>query len=72
MITALDSLDCKADFADWAEGAGFAPGTGVRSAYPGGDWGLGADAPSRRPSSAARWRSEASGRSFRQTGSKSA
>jgi subtilisin family serine protease len=42
MITALDSLDCKADFADWNPRVLVsAPGTGVRSAYPGGEWGLG-------------------------------
>jgi subtilisin family serine protease len=42
MVTALDSLDRKADFADWNDDVVVsAPGTGVRSAYPGGDWGLG-------------------------------
>jgi len=42
MVTALDSLDVKADFADWNELVEVsAPGTGVRSAYPGGGWALG-------------------------------
>jgi subtilisin family serine protease len=42
MVTALDSLDRKADFADWhSHVLVSAPGTGVRSAYPGDDWGLG-------------------------------
>lgn len=41
MVTALDSLDVKADFADWNELVEVsAPGTGVRSAYPGG-WAIG-------------------------------
>lgn len=43
LITALDSLDVKASFADWnSKVLVSAPGTGVRSAYPGGQWGLGA------------------------------
>jgi subtilisin family serine protease len=43
MITALDSLDVKADFADFnPEVLVSAPGVGVRSAYPGNDWGIGA------------------------------
>jgi len=43
MITALDSNDVKADFADWNQEVFVsAPGTGVRSAYPGGEWALGA------------------------------
>lgn len=43
MITALDSVDVKADFADWnSRVLVSAPGTGVRSALPGGGWGLGA------------------------------
>lgn len=43
LITALDSLDIKADFADWkSKVLVSAPGTGVRSSYPGGEWGLGA------------------------------
>ncbi len=42
MVTALDSLDVKADFADYHDHVVVsAPGTGVRSAYPGDDWGLG-------------------------------
>ena len=42
MITALDSLDVKADFADYnAKVLVSAPGVGVRSAYPGDDWGIG-------------------------------
>lgn len=42
MITALDSMDRKADFADWNNGVLVScPGTGVRSAYPDGQWGLG-------------------------------
>ena len=43
MVTAVDSLDIKADFADWGPSVDItAPGTGVRSAYPGGQWALGA------------------------------
>ncbi len=43
MVTALDSVDVKADFADWHEEVDVsAPGTGVRSSYPGGQWALGA------------------------------
>jgi subtilisin family serine protease len=42
MITALDSLDVKADFADFnSEVLVSAPGVAVRSAYPGDDWGIG-------------------------------
>lgn len=42
LITALDSLDVKADFADWNSKVHVsAPGTGVRSPYPGGGWGIG-------------------------------
>ncbi|MEZ4647896.1 MAG: S8 family serine peptidase [Candidatus Eisenbacteria bacterium] len=43
MVTAVDSLDTKADFADWGRDVALcAPGTGVRSAYPGDQWALGA------------------------------
>lgn len=43
MVTALDTLDTKADFADFHdEVIVSAPGVGVRSAYPGNEWGLGA------------------------------
>ncbi len=42
MITALDSLDVKADFADYnSKVVVSAPGTGVRAAFPGGGWALG-------------------------------
>lgn len=42
MITAVDSLDVKAGFADWhALVFASAPGTGIRSAYPGDTWALG-------------------------------
>ncbi len=42
MITALDSMDIKADFADYnSKVLVSAPGTGVRSAYPGNDWAIG-------------------------------
>ena len=42
MVTAVDSLDVKADFADWGCAVDLtAPGTGVRSAFPGGQWALG-------------------------------
>jgi len=42
MVTALDSLDVKADFADYhGRVLVSAPGVGVRSAYPGNDWGIG-------------------------------
>jgi subtilisin family serine protease len=42
LVTALDSLDVKADFADYNEEVHVsAPGTGVRSAYPGSEWALG-------------------------------
>ena len=41
MVTALDSLDVKASFADWNQDVFVsAPGDGVRSAFPGNDWGL--------------------------------
>jgi subtilisin family serine protease len=43
MITAVDSLDVKAAFADWHSKVSVsAPGTGVRSSYPGGLWAMGA------------------------------
>ncbi|MDM7915846.1 MAG: S8 family peptidase [Candidatus Eisenbacteria bacterium] len=42
MITAVDSLDLKAAFADWHHDVLVsAPGTGVRSAWPGGQWAQG-------------------------------
>jgi subtilisin family serine protease len=42
MVTAVDSLDIKAVFADWEEKVLVsAPGTGVRSCYPGGEWAVG-------------------------------
>lgn len=42
MVTAVDSLDVKASFADWhAKVLVSAPGTGVRSAFPGGQWAVG-------------------------------
>jgi subtilisin family serine protease len=42
MVTALDSNDVKADFADFNdEVLVSAPGVGVRSAYPGNEWGIG-------------------------------
>ncbi len=42
MVTALDTLDVKAEFADYHELVDVsAPGTGVRTAYPGNDWALG-------------------------------
>ena len=42
MVTALDSTDAKADFADWNALVDVsAPGTGVRSAFPGNSWALG-------------------------------
>ena len=42
MIAALDSMDVKADFSDWNQDVFLsAPGTGVRSAFPGGGWALG-------------------------------
>lgn len=42
MVTAVDSFDVKADFADWGSKVDIcAPGTGVRSAFPGGGWALG-------------------------------
>ena len=41
MVTALDSVDVKAPFADWNQKVFVsAPGDGVRSAYPGNGWGL--------------------------------
>lgn len=43
MVTAVDSLDTKAAFADWhSKVLVAAPGTGVRSSYPGGLWAMGA------------------------------
>ena len=42
MVTALDSCDVKADFADYHPLVVVsAPGDGIRSAYPGDEWGLG-------------------------------
>lgn len=42
MIAALDSMDIKADFSDFhQEVLVSAPGAGIRSAYPGGEWGIG-------------------------------
>jgi hypothetical protein len=42
MVTALDSTDVKADFADWnVRVLVSAPGTGVRSAYPDDRWAIG-------------------------------
>jgi len=42
MIAALDSLDIKAEFSDFnVEVLVSAPGVGIRSAYPGGEWGIG-------------------------------
>jgi thermitase len=42
MVVALDSMDVKADFSDYnSKVLVSAPGTGVRSAFPGGEWGLG-------------------------------
>ncbi|MBK8233878.1 MAG: S8 family serine peptidase [Candidatus Eisenbacteria bacterium] len=42
MVTALDEADTKAEFADYhTKVAIAAPGVGVRSAYPGHEWGLG-------------------------------
>lgn len=42
MITALDSLDIKAAFADWdSKVLVSAPGTGVRSSFPDGRWAMG-------------------------------
>ena len=39
MVTAVDSLDIKASFSDWDQKVLVsAPGTGVRSAFPGGVW----------------------------------
>lgn len=42
MISAVDSMDIKADFADWGSDVHvMAPGTGVRSAHPAGGWAIG-------------------------------
>lgn len=42
MVSAVDSLDIKADFADYHPSVVVsAPGAGIRSAYPGGEWGAG-------------------------------
>jgi len=42
MVTAVDSLDTKATFADWhSKVLVSAPGVGVRSCYPGGAWAMG-------------------------------
>ncbi len=42
MVTAVDSLDMKAGFADYhTDVVVSAPGVGVRSAYPGNEWGIG-------------------------------
>lgn len=42
MVTAVDSTDVKADFSDWNDVVAVsAPGTGVRSVFPGGQWALG-------------------------------
>ncbi len=42
MVTAVDSMDIKADFADYHPTVVVsAPGAGIRSAYPGGEWGVG-------------------------------
>jgi len=42
MISAVDSMDVKADFADWGSDVHvMAPGTGVRSAHPDGGWAIG-------------------------------
>lgn len=42
MVAATDSADVKADFSDWGDDIDIcAPGTGVRSAFPGGLWALG-------------------------------
>ncbi len=42
MVAATDSTDTKADFSDWGDDIDIcAPGTGVRSAFPGGLWALG-------------------------------
>lgn len=41
MVIAVDSMDVKADFSDYnSKVLVTAPGTGVRSAFPGGGWGL--------------------------------
>ena len=41
MVIAVDSMDVKADFSDYnSKVLVSAPGTGVRSAFPGGEWGL--------------------------------
>ena len=42
MVTAVDTLDIKADFADFHAAVDLsAPGVGIRSAWPGAEWGLG-------------------------------
>ncbi len=42
MVTALDSVDVKADFADYnSKVLVSAPGAGIRSAFPGGGWAIG-------------------------------
>jgi subtilisin family serine protease len=42
MVTAVDSTDVKASFADYSSLVCVsAPGVGIRSAYPGGDWSVG-------------------------------
>ncbi|MBK8232895.1 MAG: S8 family serine peptidase [Candidatus Eisenbacteria bacterium] len=42
MVAAVDSLDVKADFSDWnCKVLVSAPGSGVRSAFPGGNWAIG-------------------------------
>lgn len=42
MVTAVDEADTKAEFADYhTKVAIAAPGVGIRSAYPGHEWGLG-------------------------------
>jgi len=42
MVAAVDSFDVKADFSDYnSKVLVSAPGTGVRSAFPGGGWALG-------------------------------
>lgn len=42
MVTAVDSLDIKAGFADFHAAVDVsAPGVGIRSAWPGAEWGLG-------------------------------
>jgi len=42
MVTAVDSIDIKADFSDYHEASLIsAPGVAVRSAYPNGEWAVG-------------------------------